>query len=216
MDKSAVILAGGFSKWLGSDKGLIMLAGKPLVDYVLNAVDDVVDEKIVVVSSKAQAKKFSEALKSDAKIIVDKSEIQSPLTGASAGFSETCGRYALLLPCDIPLVLKETLTLLLEICINKSAVVPRWPDGHIEPLHAAYHIKLALDAAEKTLNAGKLDMHSMIEKLNGIRYISTLVLQQFDPELKTFFNVNTLVDLKRAEQFLKSREIIERQRRKSL
>jgi molybdopterin-guanine dinucleotide biosynthesis protein A len=41
-------------------------------------------------------------------------------------------------------------------------------------------------------------VRAMIEKLSGVRYVSTLVIQQLDPELRTFFNVNTPADLKNA------------------
>jgi len=203
LESSAVILAGDFSEKFGSNKGLALLLNKPLIKYLLDAVNHVVDEKIVVVDSKPLAETFSKVLGSNIKIIVDKREAQSPLIGALTGFSEANGEYALLLPCDTPLVSREILALILELCINRNAAVPRWPNGYIEPLHAAYRVEPALDAAEKALNDGRLEMCSMIENLRGIRYISTLVLQQLDPELKTFFNINTPLDLKTAEQILK-------------
>lgn len=183
-----------------------MLLNKPLVKYVLDNVEKIVEEKFVVVSSEAQAENYLKALGSNVKILVDKREIQSPLVGALTGFSEAHGKYALLLPCDTPLVSREALALLLELCIGKNAVIPRWPNGYIEPLQAAYCVKPVLEAAEKALEEGRLDLRSMIEKLRGIRYISTVVLQQFDPELKMFFNVNTPLDLKKAEQMLKHGE----------
>jgi len=43
----------------------------------------------------------------------------------------------------------------------------------------------------------------MIENLRGIRYVSTMVLDQMDPRLVSFFNVNTPQDLKKVEFFLK-------------
>ena len=46
-------------------------------------------------------------------------------------------------------------------------------------------------------------MRSMIENLRGVRYISTMVLEQLEPGLVTFFNVNTPQDLKKAESVLK-------------
>jgi hypothetical protein len=43
----------------------------------------------------------------------------------------------------------------------------------------------------------------MVNRLRGVRYVSTLVLEQLDPGLNTFINVNTAVDLKKAEAMLK-------------
>jgi molybdopterin-guanine dinucleotide biosynthesis protein A len=53
---------------------------------------------------------------------------------------------------------------------------------------------------------GKLNMRAMIEKLRGVRYISTLVIQQLDPDLRTFFNINTPVDLKKAAVLAKPKK----------
>ncbi|MEM2419771.1 MAG: molybdenum cofactor guanylyltransferase [Candidatus Bathyarchaeia archaeon] len=203
LESSAIILAGGPSKRFGSDKSLSLLLNKPLIKHVLDVVNNFVEEKIVVVSSRDAKENLAKVLGSDVKIAVDKRKVQSPLVGALTGFSEASGEYALLLPCDTPLVSREVLALLLELCINKNAVIPRWPNGYIEPLHAAYRVQSALEAAEKALNEGRLEMRAMIEKLRGVRYISTLVLQQFDPELRMFLNVNTPLDLKRAEQMLR-------------
>jgi len=203
LKKSAIILAGGFSKRLGQDKGLSKLAGRPLVLHVLDRVCGVVDEVVVVVSSDDQRAVFAGLLGRKASVVVDKYEIRSPLIGASVGFENAQGKYSLLLPCDTPFISSEISSLLLDLCVNKSAVIPRWPNGYIEPLQAVYHTKSALTASKTALEQKKLDLQSMISHLRGVRYVSTMVLQQVDPRLLTFFNVNTPEDLKRAESMLK-------------
>jgi molybdopterin-guanine dinucleotide biosynthesis protein A len=199
LDKSAIILAGGFSSRFGQDKGLLQLANKPLIKHVLDAINNIVDEKIVVASSKVQAENYAKVLGSDVNVLIDVGDAQSPLVGALTGFKEACGEYALLLPCDTPLVSRDVVSLLFEVCINRNAVIPRWPNGYIEPLQAVYCTKPAYEAAKNALSEGKLNLQSMVNKLRGVRYVSTLVLQQLDPELRTFFNINTTLDLKRAE-----------------
>lgn len=205
MEKSAIILAGGFSRRFGQDKGLVRLANKPLVEHVLDVISKIIDEKTVVVSSKTQAENYTKILGSEVKVFVDEGIVQSPLVGALKGFKEVRNEYALLLPCDTPLLSKDILLLLFDLCPNKNAVIPRWPNGYIEPLQAVYRTKPALEAAEKALSEGSLNMQGMVDRLRGIRYVSTLVLRQLDPELKSFFNVNTLMDLKRAERILKEK-----------
>jgi len=198
-----VILAGGFSKRLGRDKCLIDLVGKPLVLHVADRVSSLVDEKVVVVGSNALREAFSSLFKSKIRVVVDKYEGQSPLVGALTGFESVNAEHSLLLPCDTPFVSAEIIRLLLDLCVNKSAVIPRWPNGYIEPLQAAYSTKSAIEAVKKALNDGKRDLLSMINHLRAVRYVSTLALQQLDPKLLSFFNVNTLGDLKKAESILR-------------
>lgn len=205
MTNAAVILAGGLSKRFGSqDKCLLRLASKPLVTHVVGRVSGVVDEVAVVVGSASQKEVFSTLLKSDVKVFVDKYNVQSPLVGVLTGFENVNADYSLLLPCDTPFISRQVATLLLDLCVGKGATIPRWPNGYIEPLQSAYHVKSAIKAAQKALDEGKLTLASMIVNLCGVRYISTMVLQQFDPKLSTFFNVNTPVDLRRAESMLKT------------
>ena len=208
MTNAAVILAGGLSKRFGSqDKCLLRLASKPLVMHVVNHVSAVVDEIAVVVGSASQKEVFSTLLKSDVKVFVDKYNVQSPLVGVLTGFENVNADYSLLLPCDTPFISRQVATLVLDLCVGKGATIPRWPNGYIEPLQSAYHVKSAIKAAQKALDEGKLTLASMIDNLCGVRYISTMVLQQFDPKLSTFFNVNTPVDLRRAESMLKTNPI---------
>jgi len=200
---SAVVVAGGISKRFGQDKGSIKLAEKPLVLHVLDKLTAVVDEVVVVVSSEMQERKFAEIIKQKARIVIDKTYVQSPLNGALTGFKTIQSEYTLLLACDTPFLSSKILNFVLDVCINKNAAIPRWPNDDIEPLHAAYHAETAVKAAEIALENGKLDMRSMIENMQNIRYISTIVLREFDPKLTTFFNINTPSDLEKAEAMIK-------------
>jgi len=203
LKKSAIILAGGFSKRFGQDKGLVDLAGKPLMLHVLDGISHVVNETIVVVSSSEQREAFEHLLSRRANVVVDESEPHSPLVGASTGFRNVKSECSFLLPCDTPFISSEIASLLLDLCTNRNAVIPRWPNGYIEPLQAAYRTKSALVAAETALKQNRLDLRSMITNLKGVRYVSTLVLQRMDAKLLTFFNINTPEDLKKAEFTLK-------------
>lgn len=198
-----IVLAGGLSKRFGQDKCLKELAGKPLVVHVLNRVQGLANERVVVVGSEAQQKVLAGLPDLRARVVVDKYGDHSPLIGALTGFESVRAEYALLLPCDAAFVSSEIVGLLWDLCVGRSAVVPRWPDGKIEPLQAAYNVRLAADAARLAWTEGKRDMLGIIGHLRGIRYVSTLVLQQYDERLMTFFNINTVEDWKRAESMLK-------------
>ncbi len=197
-----IILAGGLSSRFGQDKCMKELGGKPLITHVLDRVANLGNELIVVVGSETQRSKLPRAIQTETKVVVDKYSDHSPLVGALTGFENTQSDLALLLPCDAALVSPDIASLLLELCGSRNAVIPRWPDGKIEPLQAAYNVKCAAIAAEAALKEGKRDMQGMIAHMRGICYVSTLVLQQYDPKLNTFLNINTVQDWKKAEHAL--------------
>jgi len=203
LKRSAIILAGGFSRRFGQPKALVQLEGKPLLLHVLDRISGVTDETVLVASSIDQKQTFTRLLNPEVKVIVDEQGPRSPLLGALTGFQNARGEHSLLLPCDAPFVSVEIASFLLDLCLQRDAVIPRWPNGYIEPLQAAYQTKTALTAAKTALEHEELDLRSMIARLRKVRYVSTRALRRIDPKLTTFFNVNTPEDLKRAGSMLK-------------
>jgi molybdopterin-guanine dinucleotide biosynthesis protein A len=203
LERSVIILAGGFSTRLGQDKGLVQLVNKPLILHVLDKTKNMAGETLIVVSSEAQAEKYRNLLGSDPKISVDNAEVHGPLAGATIGLQEASGKYSLLLPCDVPFASTDVLQLLFELSIDRNAAIPRWPNCNIEPLQAVYLTEAALRASKETMLSGETKMQAMVNKLRRVRYVSTLVLEQLNPRLNTFFNINTPLDLKKAETILK-------------
>jgi molybdopterin-guanine dinucleotide biosynthesis protein A len=206
LDRSAIILGGGSSRRFGEDKGVLKLDNKPLLNHVVDTVKGIVGEVIVVTSSKNRADLYAEMVSSCVRFVIDICEAKGPLVGALTGFEAAQGKYSLLLPFDVPFVSRDVLSLLFELCIGKSAVIPRWPNSQIEPLHAVYKTEQAVEAAKKALMKDELDMRAMICELHGVRYVSTLVIEQLDPDLQSFFNINTPLDLKKASTIIKSRK----------
>jgi molybdopterin-guanine dinucleotide biosynthesis protein A len=207
LDRSAIILACGSSAKFECDKGVLELNGKPLLNYVIDAVEGLVEEVVVVANSQDQVDLYKEIVSSTkVRFIVEESEVQGLLAGALAGFEEAKGEYSALLPFDSPFISTEILSLLFDCGIGKAATIPRWTDQEIEPLHAVYNTKQAIEATKETLEENKLDIETMVEKLRGVRYISTMVLEQLDPDLKTFFYIETPLDLKKAAVMGKPRK----------
>lgn len=202
MDKSAVVLAIEYSDAFNEDKGLLMLNDKPLLLHTVEAVEDIVDEVIIVTSTQKQADAYKE-LTTDARLVVAQSN--DVLSAALTGFEAAQNKYSLLLPFDAPFVSAEITILLFDLCKGKSAVVTRTPDNEIEPLQAVYETKLALEAGKRALLSGEASLDGLVRNLKGVRYVSTLVIEQLDPDFRTFFRVKTPIDLKKAIMMSKPR-----------
>lgn len=204
MDRSAVILVGGLSGFMDEDQAVLELNGKPLFEHVVDAIRALVDDLVLVVKSQPQADACAEFFGPDVKFAVS-SEEEGQLVDALEGFKVAKEKYCLLLSQEFALVSPTVVDLFFELSHGKTAVVPRWPNQQIEPLQAVYNVKTALEAGNMAIEEGSFDVESLIEHLGGVRYISTLAIEEFDPELKTFFKVNTPVDLKMAEAMAKPR-----------
>ena len=204
MKITAIILAGGFSSRFGVDKGLLKIANKSLISYVIKIVSSTADEIFIVTNSEKKIKKYSKSA-NDLKIkyFLDLYDNIGPLAGILTGLINAKGKYSLIVPFDTPFISKKIIYLLIKLCENKNAVVPRWPNGHIEPLHAVYKTKLALNAARDALVHKEKKVRAMIQRINDVYYVSTNILRKYDPNLLTFFNINTPLDLKKAKLLIK-------------
>jgi molybdopterin-guanine dinucleotide biosynthesis protein A len=160
-------------------------------------VQDIAEQVIVVTDSQEVADAYQKVVPS-ADFVVNKSDLKGPLAEVVAGFEAAEGEYSLILPSGSPFVSSELIQLLFELCIGKSAVVPRWTNQECETLHAVYNTKIALEAAKPLLAEGVDDMVTLVEKLRGVRYLSTMVIEQLDPDYRSFFTVTSAVALKKA------------------
>jgi molybdopterin-guanine dinucleotide biosynthesis protein A len=201
LSKTAIILAGGFAKRFGSDKGILKIANIPLINHVVKKVESLVNEILIVTNSKKKIDLYSKELSGiEVDFYLDINEEIGPLGGALTGLKHSKGNYSLIIPFDTPFLSKKILSLLFDLCKNRSAVIPRWPNGHIEPLHSVYNTKEAFIAALDSVNKNEKKVRSIIQKLQNVFYISTEILQSFDPKLLTFFNINTPSDLEVAKK----------------
>jgi len=199
---AAIILAGGNSQRFGENKSLTLLLSKPMVMHVYEKASAVVDEVLIVLSSHVQYKQYERWLGKEL-LKLDELPYHTPLVAAYTGFKHINSEYSFLLSCDTPLISIELLLLLLKTIGNANAVIPRHPNGYVEPLQAIYRTRDARKASHQALVNGSLNLRSMIDLLDRVVYLPTERVKEFDPQLLTFLNVNTKSDLRRAEKVLR-------------
>lgn len=197
-----VILAGGQGRRMGGYKALLELCGKPLLLHVVENVLRLQPEKIVVAAERGSISRYKLILPSYINLLEDSIEGDGPLVGMISGMRNINSMYTLVLPCDTPFIKLSVLRFLYRKVEGVDAVIPRWPNGYIEPLQAFYRTSSALIASEEALRRGERSCREMIKLLNRVVYVNIDELRKFDPKLVTFFNVNGKEDLLRAERFL--------------
>lgn len=128
---SGIILAGGKSSRMGSDKGLLLLNEKPFIQYSIEALRPLVSE-IIIVSDDLLYNKFG------IKRINDKIKDAGPVSGIYSGLDDSTTEYNFILSCDIPLITTQVLKKLLHEASNEVDIVQTESNGKSMPLIALY------------------------------------------------------------------------------
>ncbi|MFX1369378.1 MAG: molybdenum cofactor guanylyltransferase [Promethearchaeota archaeon] len=197
---TVAILVGGASKRFKAEKYTAAFQGRPLIVHMADIAKQISNRVIIATSTNEQAEEVRKLVKW-AEVAVDPEESdRAALVGALTAFEYAESKYTLLLPVDTPLANVGLLRVLVDLAEGHGAVVPSWPSGYIEPLHAVYLTEHAYLNGLKTLENGRRRMQELLDNLTNVLYVSTLILKEMDPELSTFDNVNTSGDLRALEK----------------
>jgi len=183
---------------LGRVKALERINEQSLIERTIDRLSTVIQE-LLVVTSQEQFKLLA-AARLKGKLIVVTYPGKGALGGIYTGLISTDSFYSLVVGCDMPFLNRDLLCHLIDIAPNFDVVVPRI-DGMLEPLHAVYSrnclapIKKLIDKDE----LGILQLFSLVKT----RYVDKDEIKRFDPQCLSFFNVNTLDDLKKAKDLIK-------------
>lgn len=199
MRKAGLILAGGKSSRMGLNKALIELGGKAVVTRVTESLLQVTSEIIVTVAKDAPLHEYRRRLPQDVLIMRDKMDSSTPLVGIISGLEELQPCYCITLSCDLPFVSPKVLQRLFQEAEGYDATIPQWPNGRIEPLHAVYRSEKAEAAAREAYADKEWANRDMVKRLKMVRMVPTESLRTLDPDLLTFFNMNSPADMKQAE-----------------
>jgi len=183
---SGAVLVGGRSRRMGTDKALLTLGGRPLIERVAEALREVTDELLLV---GAGADKYAWL---DGRPVGDLVPASGPLAGIHTALSVARHAHCLVLACDMPFLNVDLLRHMLRQAAGCDAVVPR-RQGRPEPLHAVY-ARSCLSQTERMLEDGNLSVLDLLP-LVRVRYLEGHELHRFDREGLSFVNLNTPADL---------------------
>ena len=194
-DVTAVVLAGGLGRRMGGeDKGLVQLAGRPMVEFVLDALRPQVGR--VLINANRNLKRYA-AYGHD--VIADRHlGFLGPLAGVLSGLGASDSRFLLTAPCDAPLVAHDVAARLRRACVESGADLAVASDGtRLQPVFMLLEGRLR-PGLEAFLSAGGRKIDAWFEGLNcAVADLSDC------PEC--FININDPGERERAEALLLSR-----------
>lgn len=205
---TGILLAGGRSARMSTDKAWAELAGRPLIRWVLDALQAVTQEQLVVAREPGRLPELG------VPVALDRGDARGPIAGIHAGLRAARAPVCLVVACDLPLVRPRLLALLARELGAANAAVPYIPEAALptssagaafgdagpQPLLAAYHRRCAA-LIEPLLAHGPIPTAALMGVLRA-RVIPQATWRQADPDGRSFVNVNTSEDLAEASRRL--------------
>ncbi len=179
---SGVILAGGKSSRMGSNKALLPYKGGRFIEAIHRQLSEIFEEVLLVTNNPEQYD-FLPCRK-----VADIFPGAGALAGLHSGLYHSGNPAIFAVACDMPYLNNELVRHLAGRADAGSVLIPEGPAG-LEPLHAVYG-KDCLAAIEETLLQGEKRILSFFDRVKTIK-INTEQIAGFDPSFASFCNINT-------------------------
>ncbi len=198
---AGAILAGGLGSRMGHvDKSRLPVGGRAIVERLLAAFDGLFSEILIAAKDPGL---FTDLVanaptNSPIKTVPDLIDKRGSLTGLHAVLSQAKASHCFVTACDAPFVSPRLIALMLSrLEPEDDVLIPRKPDGYLEPLCAVYS-KRCLPYIQAQLAVDRFKIVDFFSRVR-VREIAPEDVLTADPELISFFNVNTPGDLELAQ-----------------
>jgi len=189
---TALILAGGKGSRIdGQDKGLIDLLGKPMIEYIFDAIAH--QTANILINANRNIERYSQY--GHPVVPDDLSDFQGPLAGFSIGMERALTPYIITLPCDGPFVPNDLVARMVKALKQENSEIAVAHDGaRMQPVYALLPVTLLPDL-KSFLASGK-------RKIDHWYAQHHYALADFSDRPESFLNINTPDDQEQIQTLL--------------
>jgi len=197
-----IILAGGHSRRFGDrDKLLIDLGyGRTMIEEVAGELS-FLEDCVISTGEAGRARRYREL--TGIRTALDRG--RGILAGILAGCLDLSTELVFVVGADMPFIRREVIEFQIGSATDFDAVVPRYPNGYLEPIHSVLRRTPAIGKLEGLCGSGQRRVGLLFECLNT-RYLPVELMAGKDPDLGCFTNINDRSALESARR--KSRSIL--------
>jgi len=156
-DATAIILAGGKSRRMGTDKSLLPYQGRPLIQHIADQLAPHF-ASLLVVTNTPERYGFLQA-----PMAADLEPDQGPLMGIASGLKCTQHTWNLVVATDIPMIPVPLLHQLFAHRSGQRCIIPKERGGQRQPLFGLYHRDMA-DEILTLLAEGQRSLMSLMDR----------------------------------------------------
>ena len=189
---TAVILAGGKSRRMGTNKAFLDFKGKTFLKRQIDLLSDTFDEIIISANSLSEYKGFN------TNVVKDIYPEKGPLGGIYTGLINSSSFYTFVLACDMPFVessLIKQLEAYTKIEPEKYDVIVPLNGKRLEPLHAFYS-KNCIEPIKNQIENNNLRITNFFPNVK-VKTIEISSVTGLDNPVNSLSNLNTPEEYKR-------------------
>ncbi|MBU4342451.1 MAG: molybdenum cofactor guanylyltransferase [Candidatus Omnitrophica bacterium] len=183
---TGIILAGGKSTRMKTDKAFLKLGPKTMIEELVSKLEKKFSKLMIIANDKERYSRF------DMQVIEDIIPDKGPLGGIYTGLVKSDSFYNFIFSCDAPFVNPDLIDYMISKAKDFDIVVPKWQD-RFEPLHAIYS-KDCIEAIESQLGKNELKVTNCLQYVK-VRVINEKEISRFVSSQPFFANINTPQDL---------------------
>lgn len=191
-EATAIILAGGQSSRMGTNKALLTIDGKTVIEKIVGECKKITSQQLIVTNT------FSDYAFLDLPMVADRLKGKGPLAGFQAGLSAVTTQKNLIVACDMPFISAQVGSELLTDLTEYDVVIPKIA-GQLHPLFAAYR-KSCLEHINKSLDDGILQIRHFFKEVN-VKIKTEKDFKNFTTS--AFFNMNYPQEYEKATKLAK-------------
>lgn len=197
-----LILAGGLSRRMGTNKALSALGGKALIQHVIERLEPQVST-LALNAPSGWADAFGLPLVPDTK-----AWHAGPLAGILAGMRHVrrhapAASHFLTVPADSPFFPDDLLDRLARHLVDEGTIVIAASKGQVHPVFALWPIAIADDLENWLADDENRRIRSFLARHPTLG-VSFPPVESATASIDPFFNINTPDELSQAETFFKS------------
>ena len=187
---TSIVLAGGENRRLPFNKSLIVIDGETIIDRILNVHRKFF--KNIIISTNDPGTYF----KYGTKMVGDVLDIRGPMTGMFSSMMSDSSQKYFISACDVPFLNEKLIEYIVSLDSDRDAVVPEF-NGEPQPLLGVYNKRLS-DQLYESITGNKRGMRRFLGEINTYM-IKEDKVREFDPEGRSFININTIEDLNKVQ-----------------
>ncbi len=195
---TAVILAGGNSTRMKSNKALLPYSGELFIERIHRQLSEIFPE-VILVTNTPEYYRFLPC-----RMIPDEFPGLGSLAGIHAGLKHSNTEHIFVVACDMPYLNSELILQMISKAQGSDVVIPE-SDGGFEPLHAVY-AKSFLPAMEEALKSGTSKIVDCFD-WSRVTVVSRDEISAVDPEFQSFRNINTPEEYFRFREEMQDRKV---------